>query len=73
MEKEKNFLLRKISKNLRRLRIEHNYTQEYVAEQIGIHLTTYQKYESKSPYNIRIYNLYLIAKFYNVTIDSLLK
>ncbi len=70
---DKNILLRKISKNLRKVRKKHNYTQEFVADKTDIHLITYQRYESKKNYNIRIYNLYKIARLYNVSIDSLLE
>ena len=67
-------LLDRISKNIRKLRKQHNFTQEYVAEKTDIHLVTYQRYESKKIFNnIRIYNLYKIATLYNVTLDSLLK
>lgn len=72
-EIEKNKLLSRIGRNVKQLRINHKYTQEYVADKIGVHLNTYQIYESKKPYNIKIYNLYLIAEFYHITIDSLLK
>ncbi len=70
---DKKILLAKITKNIKELRNKHNYTQDYVANELDINLTTYQKYESKKPYNIRISYIYLIAKFYKVSIDSLLQ
>lgn len=70
---QKDKLLITLSKNLVKLRNEHNYTQAYVAEKIGISLRTYQTYESKNVYDIRISNVVKIANFYDVTIDSLVK
>ena len=66
-------LLEKIAKNLKRLRKLNNWTQEFVSDQLGIHLTTLQHYEGYQPFDIKISNLYTLAKFYNVTIDSLLR
>lgn len=70
---EKSKLLKRIGENIRKLRIDHDFTQEYVADKIGVHLNTYQNYESRKPYNIRIFSLYQIAKFYNITTDELIK
>lgn len=73
MQGDKNDLLLRLGKNLKAYREKNGYTQEKIAELLNIHLVTYQKYESKSPYNIRIYSLYKIAKLFNTTIDELLK
>ena len=73
MKADKKNLLAKFSKNIKVLRAKHGYTQEDVANTIEINLVTYQKYESKNPCNIRISNIYLLAKLYNVSIDSLLE
>jgi transcriptional regulator with XRE-family HTH domain len=72
-ELEKRQLLERISKNVRKIRLARNLTQEEVAEQLDIHLVTYQMYESKKPFNMTVFNIWKIAKFYNVTVDSLLK
>lgn len=68
---QKDKLLHKLSKNLIKLRNENNFTQAYVAEGIGVSLRTYQTYESKKVYDIRISNVVRIAEFYDVSIDSL--
>jgi len=68
----KKTLLKTIAKRLRKLRKDHNYTQEYVAYKIGIHLVTYQNYETSNPYEMKIYNLYKIADLYSVSLDDLI-
>lgn len=73
MEKETKRILSKLAKNLKELRKEKNYTQEYVSEQTGIHLTTYQHYEGYKPVEIKVSNLCKLAKFFKVSIDSLLQ
>lgn len=70
---QKEKLLVTLSKNLIKLRNAHNYTQAYVAEKIGVSLRTYQTYESKNVYDIRISNIVMIADFYEISIDSLVK
>lgn len=69
----KENLLKRLSANLKQLRLDNEYSQAYVAEGIGISLRTYQTYESDKVYDIRISNVARIAEFYKVTIDSLIK
>jgi DNA-binding XRE family transcriptional regulator len=69
----KDDLLKRISNNLKRFRLEHNYSQAFVAENIDISLRTYQTYESDDTYDIRISHMVRIAEFYGVMVDDLLK
>lgn len=69
---QKDQLLNNLSKNLIKLRNEKNYTQYQVAEGIGVSLRTYQTYESKNIYDIRISVAARIASFYEISIDSLI-
>lgn len=68
----KEKVLIRLSQNLIQLRNDNNYTQSEVAEGIGVSLRTYQVYESKKIYDIRFSNIVLIAKFYSISIDSLI-
>jgi transcriptional regulator with XRE-family HTH domain len=68
----KEKLLERISENLKRLRLENNYSQAFVAENIDISLRTYQTYESDKTYDIRISNMVKIAGFYGITVDALI-
>jgi transcriptional regulator with XRE-family HTH domain len=68
----KEKLLERISENLKRLRLEKNYSQAFVAENIDISLRTYQTYESDKTYDIRISNMVKIAEFYGITVDALI-
>lgn len=67
----KENLLKRISNNLKRLRLENNYSQAFVAEKIDISLRTYQTYESDDTYDIRISNMVKIAEFYGIMVDEL--
>ena len=50
------------------------YTQEDVIDGLdSFHLISYQRFESKNPPNMRVYNLYQIAEFLKVSIDELMK
>ncbi len=73
MNNEVKTLSKRIAKNIKKLRKQNSYTQEYVADQLDLHVTTLQHYEGYQPFDIKISNLNKLAKFYNVTIDSLLK
>ena len=68
-------LLRRISRNLKKLRLQHQYTQEELIDKLdnSFWLYTYQRYESKNPTSMKIFNLYQLANFYKVTVDSLFK
>ncbi len=64
----KNTLL---SKRLKELRKIHNYTQDYVADVLGMTRQTYSHYETgrRNPSPETIYKL---ATLYNVSVDELL-
>lgn len=69
---EKNAALRKISLNLIKIRKKHGFSQEYLAEQLGMHLVSYQRYENyKKPRNIPIYFLIRICAYYKISLDSI--
>jgi transcriptional regulator with XRE-family HTH domain len=69
----KDELLHRIAQNIRKIRLLRGLTQEQMIEDLNFHLISYQRIESKNPPNIRIYNLYQIAKVLKVSIDSLLQ
>lgn len=56
---------------LRELREMHNYTQEYVAEAIGVSRITYYRYETDFR-QLKAPELIALAKLYHVSIDYLL-
>ena len=60
-----------INNNLSKFRTIADYKQKESAEFLNISTRQYQRYEKKTPKSvIQFYNL---AKFYNTTIDDLLK
>ena len=60
-----------LSKRLKELRIENNYSQYEIANLLGIAQVTYSNYELGRR-SISIQNLVKIAKIYNVSTDYLL-
>ena len=63
-----------IGDNLRKLRIDHNYSQEKLCEELqrrscDIGRSTYSKYES-GELNIRISVIIALKKIYNCTYDD---
>lgn len=58
------------SENLKKLRIDNNYTQTSLADKLGISRTSLSYYENgvSEP---DLHNLILIAKFFNISIDDL--
>ena len=53
------------------LRLQNNYTQEYVAEKLGISLREYQHIESVNSRAIRMDALEKMAILYNTTISPI--
>lgn len=53
------------------LRLEHGYSQEYVAQSIGVTLHDYIKYEKLNSKLIRINTIEKMAIFYNTTISDI--
>lgn len=64
--------LYKISKNLKALRRQFNYTQAFVAKRLNISRKAYQSYESglKAP---TLQNFIKLAKLYDVSYEELLE
>ena len=60
-----------LSKRLKELRIENNYSQYEIADLIGVAQVTYSHYELGRR-SVSIQNLVKIAKIYNVSTDYLL-
>ncbi|MFA6755628.1 MAG: helix-turn-helix transcriptional regulator [Bacilli bacterium] len=56
---------------IKNLRIEHNYTQKYVAEKLNISPANYCRYES-GEWNFTIQHIKQIADFYKVSLSYLL-
>lgn len=73
MKNNKKSLAIKIAKNLKLLRNKNGYTQEFVADKIEIHLTTYQRYECNNPPLIKLHILLEILDFYKVPLEALIK
>ncbi len=65
-------IARKLSKRIKQLREDKKWTQEEVAERIGMDMRYYQRLESKKPYVIRIDTLEKIAKAFKITASKLL-
>lgn len=57
-----------INERLRQLRKEKGLSQKTVAELLGYHTTTYQRWEEET-HNIKLIDVINIAKFYDVSID----
>lgn len=60
-----------LSKKLKELRKENNYSQQEIANLIGIAQVTYSNYELCRQ-SVSIQNLVKIARIYNVSTDYLL-
>lgn len=55
---------------IRDLREDHDLTQKEVAEKIGLHTTTYQRYE-RGEREVPLDVVIALAKFYNISLDYL--
>ena len=69
---EKDFykFLRRMGKNVQKVRIERNLTQEEMSERMGIDLKLYQRIEyGERPLSTR--NLFRIARRLNVSVERL--
>ena len=73
MQDYKNNLFR-IAKNLKKLRISNNYTQEYICEQLNIDRRGLQRIENpKTCPDIRYSTLKKFLVFYECTLNDLEK
>lgn len=61
-----------LSKNLKELRKQYGYTQNYVATQIGVTCSSYQAYEWGTAL-LSLQNFIKLAKLYDVSCDDLLE
>lgn len=59
------------SHRLKALRLEHNYTQQKVAEMLSVAQSTYSNYES-SDLNISTDLWFKFASIYNVSVDYMM-
>lgn len=64
--------LYRLSENLKNLRKQFNYTQKFVAEQLGITYQSYQAYELGITVPT-LQNFIKLAKLYNVAYEELLE
>lgn len=64
--------LKNLAKNLKDLRKQFEYTQTYVAEQIGITCSSYQAYEWGTSYPT-LQNFIKLAKLYGLSLDELVE
>jgi transcriptional regulator with XRE-family HTH domain len=55
---------------LRLIRVVRGYNQEYVADELGISVRSYQRYEN-SQTKVSVKFAMKVAKFYNLTLDEL--
>lgn len=60
-----------IAETLRKLRLQHDYTQEKLGDVLGVEYSTYGKYE-KGASKLRLDQAKLIADFYRLTLDELI-
>lgn len=60
-----------LSENLKRIRKEHNLSQEALAERLGVSRQSVSKWESSQAYP-EMEKIVLICKLYNVSVDVLL-
>lgn len=61
-----------LAKNLKALRLQYGYTQQYVASQIGITCQSYQAYE----WGVTVptlQNFIKLARLYDVSLDELIE
>ncbi len=61
-----------LAKNLKTLRLQYGYTQQYVANQIGITCQSYQAYE----WGVTVptlQNFIKLARLYDVSLDDLIE
>lgn len=61
-----------LNERLKQLRLQYNYTQENVAQKIGVSKQSVSKWESGKSYP-DIDNLIILSDIYNVTIDELIR
>ncbi|MGR3779163.1 helix-turn-helix transcriptional regulator [Bacillus paramycoides] len=61
-----------LNERLKQLRAQYNYTQENVAQKIGVSKQSVSKWESGKTYP-DIDNLIILSDIYNVTIDELIR
>ncbi|MED1091725.1 helix-turn-helix transcriptional regulator [Bacillus paramycoides] len=61
-----------LNERLKQLRVQYNYTQENVAQKIGVSKQSVSKWESGKTYP-DIDNLIILSDIYNVTIDELIR
>ena len=67
----KNYNFDKIGEELKRLRTEHSYTQEQVAEDLGCTISFISNIENnRAKLNLRVLTYY--AELFHVTVDSIL-
>lgn len=52
------------------LRKDSDLSQEELAKRLGVHTTTYARWE-QNPKTIKLPNLIMLAEYYNVSIDYL--
>ena len=61
-----------LGKNLKELRLHYGYTQQQVADQLGIKVSSYQAYEwGKAVPTLQ--NFIKLAKLYDVALDDLIE
>lgn len=60
-----------VNVRIRELRVEHGFTQQYVADLLGIDRSNYSKYE-RGLLSVSADMLVALAKLYDVTSDYLL-
>jgi len=59
-----------LPENLRKIRVTHNYSQEYVADEINVSVSSYARYES-SKVAIDFESVVKLAMLYKLTLDEL--
>lgn len=71
IKEERSINTEDIGNRLRKIRKELNYTEQYVAEKVGIAQTSYSDYENNTTIPTT-FKLLAIAQFYNISMDYIL-
>lgn len=63
----------KILPKIKELRVQHNYSEEYVAELLGMPVEMYRKIENENSGTIWITQVEQLAKLYNTRMSAILE
>lgn len=70
IEKDKSEILKLFGKNLRRVRESKGFTQEQLANELGLEISQISRIE-RGIINTSIYTLYQISTFFDIDVNEL--